>query len=144
MKNLKYILLVAIVSMFHMTMKADNDRIITIQQLPAKSRAILHNNYQGRTPVRITVDYDDYTVYFPNGEKIEFDLNGEILDIDYGRVAVSYVGMVPQPISQEVSRMFPGASIIKIEHEGYGYEVKLSTGHELKFDHGYRLFDIDD
>lgn len=40
--------------------------------------------------------------------------------------------------------MKQGATIVKIERDKQGYDVKISTGMEFEFDTSYNLVDIDD
>ena len=40
--------------------------------------------------------------------------------------------------------MKQGVTIVKIERDKRGYDVKLSSGMELEFDTNYNLVDIDD
>ncbi|MBR4388039.1 MAG: PepSY-like domain-containing protein [Prevotella sp.] len=43
--------------------------------------------------------------------------------------------LVPAAIQQYVKTSFGGTSVTKIDKERYGYDVELSNGMELKFNH---------
>jgi hypothetical protein len=43
-----------------------------------------------------------------------------------------------------VKGSFPGAFVVKIDKERYGYEIELSNDLELKFDKRDNLMNIDD
>jgi len=61
MKNLKFLMLLAVVLTLSFNVKADNDQVITFDQLPASAQA-LHKQYFGdKVPLVVTMDWDDYT-----------------------------------------------------------------------------------
>ena len=72
MKKSLFILLAMVMTMC-LTVKADNDRVITFDQLPAQAQTLLKKYFADKVPLVVTVDWDDYTVVYQSGEKIEFD-----------------------------------------------------------------------
>ena len=67
------LILVAFVMTTCLTIKADDDRVITFQQLPVQAQTLLKTYFADKIPLIITVDRDDYTVRYQSGEKIEFN-----------------------------------------------------------------------
>ncbi len=141
-KTIKLMLLVVML-LQGMTMKADNDRVITFEQLPAKSQQFLKSHFAGRTPLVVTVDWDDYTIMYESGEKVEFRKNGEWKEIDCKVSAVPSI-LVPQQIKANVKASFPGTTIIKLSRDRRGYEVKLNNGIEIEYNKLFQVIDMDD
>ena len=56
------IIILAFVMTMCFTVKADNDRVITFEQLPAEAQTMLKSDCADKVPLVITVDWDDYTV----------------------------------------------------------------------------------
>ena len=52
--------------------------------------------------------------------------------------------IVPTAIANYVNSHFAGEEIVKIDKESYGYEIELSNGIEIKFNHLGELLYIDD
>jgi hypothetical protein len=52
--------------------------------------------------------------------------------------------LVPASIQQYVKATFSGASVVKIDKERHGYDVELSNGVELKFNHQGAFIGYDD
>ena len=45
-----------------LSVMADNDRIINLNQLPAKSQALLKSQFADKLPILVTADFDDFKV----------------------------------------------------------------------------------
>ena len=141
MKKLGLFLLMAVVMC--MSVKADDDRVITYQQLPQNAQEFLKQHFSKLVPLVVTMDWDDYTIMYETGEKIEFNKQGEWKDIDCRASHVPAV-LIPQQIKSSVQQSFPGTSIIKIDRNRRGYEVKLNNGLEVEFNRNFQVIDIDD
>ena len=126
-----------------MSVKADDDRVITYQQLPQNAQEFLKQHFSKLVPLVVTMDWDDYTIMYESGEKIEFNKQGEWKDIDCRASHVPAV-LIPQQIKSSVQQSFPGTSIIKIDRNRRGYEVKLNNGLEVEFNRNFQVIDIDD
>jgi len=84
MKKIKYFLLMAMVMTMSLTMSADDDdRVITYDQLPQAAQTFLKANFATKVPLLITADWDDFTIRYESGEKIEFNRNFQVIDVDY-------------------------------------------------------------
>ena len=142
MKKSILMMLVLVLTM-SMAMMADNDRVITFDQLPAQAQTLLKTHFANKVPLIVTVDWDDYTVMYQSGEKVEFDKKGNWKDISCKSSAVPEA-LIPAQIKASVEQTFPGASVIKLERDRRGYDVKLNNGMELEFNKKFQMVDIDD
>ena len=84
-----------------------------------------------------------YDVIFTNGDKLEFDSQGNWLEVECKKSEVP-AALVPEAISKFVADSYPQMKILEIDHDRRGYDVKLSNRMELKFDSQYQLVGIDD
>ena len=142
MKQRLFILLAMVMTMC-LTVKADNDLVITFDQLPTQAQTLLKKHFGDKTPLIVTVDWDDYTVVYQSGEKIEFDKKGEWKELNCKTSAVP-TALIPEPIKASVKQTFPGAIIIKLDRDRRGYDVKLNNGMELEFNKKFQIVELDD
>ncbi len=143
MKNIKFFLLMAMVMTMSLTMSADDDdRVITYDQLPQAAQTFLKANFATKVPLLVTADWDDFTIRYESGEKIEFDKSGNWKDIECynGKVPTE---AVPAQISSYISQNFPGKSIIKLERHRSVYEVKLNNGMEVEFNRNFQFIGME-
>ncbi|MBO7138047.1 MAG: PepSY-like domain-containing protein, partial [Bacteroidaceae bacterium] len=96
-----------------------------------------------KMPLIITVDWDDYKVIYQSGEKVEFDKKGNWKDLDC-KVSAVPTALIPEQIKTNVKATFPAATIIKLDRDRRGYDVKLNNGMEIEFDKNFRVVDLDD
>lgn len=143
MKNFKYFLLMAMVMTMSLTMSADDDdRVITYDQLPQAAQTFLKANFATKVPLLVTVDWDDYTIRYESGEKVEFDKKGQWKDIECYSSKVP-VNVIPEQINTYLKKNYPGKSVIKIERHRSVYEVKLNNGMEIEFNRNFQVIDVD-
>ncbi len=127
--------------------KADNDKVINKNQLPAQAQSFLNQNFSGVNISYAKEERDflsrSYEVMLVNGSKIEFGSNGnwEEVDCRYDEVPAA---VVPQPIKDYIAKNWADAKVIKIERHRSNYELKLSNRLELVFDEDFNIIDIDD
>jgi hypothetical protein len=122
---------------------ADSDRVITFDQLPAAAQTMLKKYFADKVLLIVTVDWDDYKVMYQSGEKVEFDKKGEWKDLDC-KVSAVPTALIPEQIKAKVKTTFPGATIIKLDRDRRGYDVKLNNGIELEFDKKFQIVEMDD
>ena len=143
MKNFKYLLLMAMVMTMSLTMSADDDdRVITYDQLPQAAQTFLKANFANKVPLLVTADWDDFTIRYESGEKIEFNRSGEWKDIECYNSKVP-ADAVPEQIYTYLNQNYPGKSVIKIERHRSVYEVKLNNGMEVEFNRNFQVLDVD-
>ena len=143
MRNLKFFMILTALLAFSFSVKADDDRVITFQQLPAAAQTFLKTHFATKVPLVVTCDWDDYTVMYESGEKVEFNKQGEWKDIDC-RSSLVPSALIPEQIKANVKTSFPGTSIIKLDRNRRGYEVKLNNGLEIEYNRSFQVVDMDD
>lgn len=124
---------------------ADNDKPITVSQLPAKAQQVINQNFKGKKIAVVVQDgmlTKSYDVMFTNGDKVEFDRNGNWTEVDCRRSAVP-VALIPSAIKTYVTQNYPDAKVMEMEKDRSEYEVKLSTGMEITFNKNFQAIDID-
>ncbi len=129
------------------SLRADDDRPILFEQLPAEAQAFVKEYFPQEKVALAKVERDffekKYEVIFTNGSKAKFFRNGKWKEVDCKYSAVPEA-ILPSAITQYVKTNYAGQMVLKIEKEDHGgYEVKLSGGLELEFDRYFNLIDID-
>ncbi len=143
MKSIKAIILLAAMLMMSFSAKADHDQVITFDQMPEAAQAFHKQYFAGKVPLVVTVDWDDYTIRYESGEKVEFDKQGNWKEIDC-RASLVPVELIPEEIKSNINSTFPGAIILKLDRNRRGYEVKLNNGLEVEYSPTFQVIDIDD
>ena len=127
--------------------RADHDRPIQFNQLPAPAQEFI-NTYFADQKVSFAKEERDfmevrYEVMFTNSIKIEFYKDGKWKEIDC-KYSVLPAGIVPEQIVTYVNSNFQGVQIHSIDRDRRDIEVSLTNGLELTFDLYYNLIDMDD
>lgn len=141
--------MIALVCVFSVSVAAfaDRDKPVNVSQLPAKAQQVLKKSFPKHKVALAKMESEifdkKYDVIFTNGDKIEFDKNGNWLEISCERTAVPS-SLVPAAISKYVSGSYPGTKILKIELDRSEYEVKLNNRLEVTFNSSFQVIDIDD
>ena len=142
-KNIKFFLLMAMVMTMSLNVMADDDdRVITYDQLPHAAQTFLKTHFATKVPLLVTADWDDFTIRYESGEKIEFNRSGEWKDIECYNSKVP-ADAVPEQIYTYLNQNYPGKSVIKIERHRSVYEVKLNNGMEIEFNRNFQVLDVD-
>ncbi len=143
MKPMKKFLmmLVALVMTASMPAMADNDKVITFEQLPQAAKTLLQTHFADKVPLIVTVD--DYKVMYQSGEKVEFDKKGNWKELDC-KVSAVPTALIPEQIKAHVKATFPGTTIIKIDRDRRGWDVKLNNGLELEYNKKFQVVEVDD
>ena len=143
MKSIKFYLLMAMVMTMSLTMSADDDdRVITYQQLPQTAQSFLKQHFAKKVPLVVTADWDDYTIVYESGEKVEFDKKGNWKEI-VCRTSKVPADVVPQQIKAYIQKNYPGKSVVKLDRHRSVYEVKLNNGMEIEFNRNFQVIDVD-
>lgn len=125
---------------------ADNDKPITMSQLPVAAQTMVKQYFKGKNVALVTIDRAlgnrSYDVVFSNGEKIEFDRKGNWTDIDCRSNSVP-ARLIPSTIASYIRTHHAGTKVVKIERDKSETDVKLSNGIELTFNKKNQLVDID-
>ncbi len=148
MKMIFRILWVVILGVFayQSPLIAGNDKPITVSELPTKAQQVINTHFKGKKVALVTAESQiigkTYDVVFTQGDKLEFDRNGEWTEIDCKRSAVP-AALIPSAIKNYVNTNYSGSTIIQIEKDRSEYDVKLSTGLEITFNKKFQVIDID-
>lgn len=125
---------------------ADNDKPVTFEQLPQAAQSFVKKHFADRNVAFSKMDKDifdvTYDVMFVNGDKLEFDKQGNWKEMKCKHGLVSETA-VPAQIVKYVKTNYPEAKILQIEKDRYEYEVRLSNFWDLKFDLKFNLIDMD-
>ena len=78
----KFLFLMIALVAFSFNAKADHDQVIAFNQLPAAAQTLLKEHFATKVPLVVTMDWDDYTVVYDSGEKVEFDKQGNWKEFD--------------------------------------------------------------
>lgn len=126
---------------------ADNDRAISFDRLPEAAKEFVETSFPDSriAYVKKEVDFPEvkYEVMLVDGVTIEFDRRGNWTDIEcrYGNLDPS---LVPEKIRNSAASLRPREKFRRISKDKKGYELKLRSGVELKFDRWCGLVGIDD
>ncbi len=125
---------------------ADNDKPISVSQLPSAAQQILTTHFADKKVALAKTESGlidrDYDVIFTTGEKIEFDRSGNWKEIDCKQTSVP-TALIPTKIANYVNENYADSKILKIEKDDDEYEVKLSVGIEITFNKYFTVTDID-
>ena len=142
MKKIVFILMAFVMTLW-IPAQADNDRVISFDQLPAQAQTMLKKHFADKVPLIVTMDFDDYKIMYQSGEKVEFDKKGNWKEIECKASAVPEA-LVPEQIKAYAKKAFPAAKIIKLDRDRRGYDMKLNNGMEVEFDKKFKVVEIDD
>ncbi|TBX24792.1 hypothetical protein TK44_06210 [Jiulongibacter sediminis] len=112
---------------------------IAPSELPAAVLEFLANNYSEDQIIKAEVYANGYEVRLDNGMKIEFDLEGNFLEIS-GRNGAeddeNHIPLVqlPMAIGDYLRSNYNGIDVVKAESDLGKIEVTLSDGTKLEFD----------
>ena len=138
-----FMLMAAMMLTFNVAMMADDNRVITYDQLSQTAKTLLSQHFAKKVPLVVTMDWDEYEILYQSGEKVEFNKRGEWKSIDCRVSAVPSV-LIPEQIKSHIKATFPGTTIIKLERDRRGYGVKLNNGLEVEYNTRFQVVEIDD
>ena len=117
----------------------DRETVITAADLPTTATTFATTYFPNTTYTLVqkknTVDSDGslYEVKLSSNFEIEFDANGNWIDVD-GNNQVVPTGIIPEKIQTYVTTNYSDQSVTSIDKETAYIEVKLSNNVELIFD----------
>lgn len=127
------------------------ERLVALESMPQVAQDFTRKYFPATDPLyrQAYVTYDaelfdsSYMVVFTNGDGLEFNKDGSWKDFEC-KYCVVPAEIIPAPIKAYLDANFPDQQVKKIEKNRRDYEVKLSSGFELKFDLQGRLVEVDD
>jgi hypothetical protein len=117
----------------------NNEVVINVADLPKAADVFVTTYFPNTTYVAITkqntADSDGsvYDVRLSNNFEIDFDINGNWMDIDGNHQAIP-VELVPQKIQAYVTANYPNQFVTSIDNERTTIEAELSNNIDLVFD----------
>ena len=116
------------------------------RQLPTAARQTTSMHFPGRkvAPAKVESEFfsKSYSVIFTNGEKIEFDGNGNRTEIKCKRTAVPS-SLIPAKTAVHVRENYNGCRILETEKDNGETEVTLSNRIEITFNGRMEVIDIE-
>lgn len=120
---------------------------IAYDKLPEASKSFIEKFFPADQIVRIEKDIDDdvlvYEVNFNSGTEVTFSYAGEWVEVDAPSGKTIPEGIAPENIVSYLNTNYSGYGINDITKTGYGYEVELVTGLDLRFDPSGNFMGID-
>ncbi len=142
-----FVSLMALLMIPSALLRADRDRIISPNELPAAAQAFVTQYFPDQTISYAKKEIDhmrtNYEVRLEDGTEISFTSKGDWDKVERHFQAVPEA-LIPPHIAAAVQERFPNASIVKIDKERGGYDVELNNELELKFNKNGRLVSVDD
>ena len=128
-------------------MMADNDKIITREELPEQAQMFLTKHFENADVLYAKAERDmgvvtSYDVVLDGNVKVEFNRSGEWTSVDCERGQVPD-SLLPQGVLDYVTKTFAKAYVVEIERDRMGYEVKLSNDLDLDFDKNGKFLRVD-
>ncbi len=135
-KILKFLplLLIAVLGVALTSCDNDKDEPISSSQLPSKATEFITQFFPSEKIYSSQKDKDKYEVTLSNGTEIEFNKDGEWIDVDAADGMTIPSGFYPVEIDNYLSQYFEGQGINEITKVKRGYEVELITNTEILFD----------
>lgn len=126
--------------------KADNEVPVTVNELPATAQTFINTHFKDKKVALAKKETGffelSYDVIFTDGNKLEFDRNGNWKEVNCKYSSVP-AAVIPQQISDYVKANYAGINILSIEKDDREYEVRLANRVELTFTLQFQLLDID-
>lgn len=117
-------------------------------QLPVAARQFITKHFPGVAVSHIKIEKEfvegkKYDVILTNGFDLDFNNKGEWTEVDGHRTMVPKA-ILPVRIADYAAKNFPQASVVSIDKDRDGFDVKLSDGRELKFNKNGDFIRFDD
>ena len=125
------------------------DRVVAITSLPQSAQEFANANFKNKQLASAQIETsflgiitDGYKIVYTDGTEIEFDSKGNWEKISAATTSVP-ADLIPEKITQYVKEHFKGLPIVEIDKKSYGFEVKLTSRQELKFNANYVFIGLD-
>lgn len=123
----------------------NKDQIIAYDKLPQKAKDFIATHFPNLITKEVKSDGVSYEVEFTNNVEIEFNKDGEWLDIDVDNTTMpkSVIGLLPQAINDYLSANHPTTSIEQIKKRASLFEIELKNDTKLIFSTDGDLWSIE-
>lgn len=122
----------------------DDDKAITLNELPATSSTFLEAYFPTHDILRVEKEGRGYSVDLSGNIEVDFNQNGDWVEVD-GRFNTEIpTGFILNPIKAYVAEQYPTNKFSSIEKIAQGFEVELSQNDiDLIFDQEGKFIRID-
>ena len=125
---------------------AGNAKAIRFNQLPLSAQTVVNSHFDQKL-ISLTMSdgfmFKDYDVFFKDGDKIEFNSNGQWTGVECFSSRVPSF-FIPQAIETYIKKNYPKSAIQKIRKDHGLTDVKLANGTGISFNGRYQVIDIKD
>lgn len=133
MKNIRITFIAAIAAAATALTACDDDRSVTVAQLPQPARDFLTEYFNGQQAGSAAKDGDKYDIILDSGVDIEFDANGQWTQVDAPDGGTIPTGYIPELIEDFIAANYPTTSVNEVTRKRNRYEIELNNGLELRF-----------
>lgn len=116
-------------------------------EVPPTAQTFISQYFKESSVVLVEKDEDDdgeeYSVWFNDGTKVDFDLQGTWKRVSRKKTGVPAV-LIPEPIAQYAKTNYPNEAIFKLSRKTYGWKIELSNDVIVKFDPQGAFLEMDD
>ena len=118
-----------------------------MNDMPTEVQNAVNNNF--KSPVvyakieKNSMGTDEYEIRLADGTEVKYEgTQMEEVKVPHGQSVPET--FIPAPVQSYVKEKHAGMSVVKIDKDKKGYEVKLSNGMELKFNPNGNFIKYDD
>lgn len=114
----------------------DGELAASIGQLPKSAKDYIDKFMHDKEIARVKAEEEEFDVWFTTGEQMEFDLDGNIKEIECAAGIPESV--VDERVLNDVKSIDSEHYVVKIKKKSNGdYEVRLNNGMEIVYDASY-------
>lgn len=135
-------LLIAVLGIALSSCDNDKDEPISTDQLPTKATEFITQYFPSARIISSQKDKNEYEVKLSEGTTIDFNKDGEWIDVDAADGKTLPTGFYPAEIDNYLAQYFAGQGISEISKVQRGYEVELITTTEILFGHDGSFIEI--
>lgn len=135
---MKKLIMVIMAAFAFFSCESSNPKLVEFSQLPSKAQTTIKSHFSDK--VISTIFYDnelfdkDYEVRFEDGSKIDFDKNGDWINIEMKNNGGVPKSVIPSAINAYVSSKHSNNYVVDIDKECREYNVELNNGIDIVFD----------
>lgn len=118
------------------------EHLVDFSRLPQRAQNFIKEHFAQQKPTHIIYDSElldgDFEVFFADGTQLDFNKRGEWRKMER-KGGVLPMSSLPEAIANHITTNHPEVGVVEIDRDRNEYEVKLSSGVELVFNHKGRL-----
>ncbi|MBQ6534054.1 MAG: PepSY-like domain-containing protein [Opitutales bacterium] len=116
-------------------------------KLPEPAKQFIATNFPSAKIAAVLIDYEgmaieDYKAMLSDGTQLKFFPTGDMKEVK------NFTGvppaLVPAKISEYIAKTYAGMKVIELKKKWSGFDVKISSGMEMKFSPDGTFMGIDD